>query len=207
MGQLNSLEVNKFTKRGLIYEILDQDKYDSQFEFGWRGALLKLTASSRVAINQPDSVSLLAPSTICSQSSVFACTRREKLSYKLYQCQCGLKDHAKMFRRLKPDERHQLSLKDQIKIGQLIFEFNRYITGSGVNICHRKQMEDYICIRENLKISKIHFCNAFLVADGHGGWECAKFVADNLLPCLEKELMAQNLDELSDVHSTIFQAV
>lgn len=60
-------------------------------------------------------------------------------------------------------------------------------------------MEDFITVKENLRISEKKICNGFMVADGHGGWECAKYVAENILNLLEKELIQLNLDETKNL--------
>ena len=37
-------------------------------------------------------------------------------------------------------------------------------------------MEDFILINDDLGLSKTHICSLFSVIDGHGGWECARFI-------------------------------
>ncbi len=47
-------------------------------------------------------------------------------------------------------------------------------------------MEDFLLIEEELNLSKTHLSSVFCIIDGHGGWECARFVQQNLAKYLRQ---------------------
>ncbi len=42
-------------------------------------------------------------------------------------------------------------------------------------------MEDFILIEDEINLSKTHLSSIMCVIDGHGGWECARFIQTNLV--------------------------
>jgi len=63
-------------------------------------------------------------------------------------------------------------------------------------------MEDFMIINDDLQISKIHLCSLFCVVDGHGGWECAKFIVDNIADTMKNTFALSaftNLDEAENI--------
>ena len=56
----------------------------------------------------------------------------------------------KVYSKITPHKNYKVSLNDQIKIGDLVFQLNRFNTGIGEDIGHQETMEDYLIVEEDV---------------------------------------------------------
>lgn len=82
----------------------------------------------------------------------------------------------RVFSRIEPEKNYQLNLHDQIKIGELIFELNRFNAGAGESLGGRELMEDCYIMEEDVGGSEWKLISLFAVLDGYGGNECMLYV-------------------------------
>lgn len=107
----------------------------------------------------------------------------------------------KVFSKIKPDTFFPLSLHNQLKIGNLMFELNRFNSGSINDIGFRPTMEDGMIMEEDVGGSEWKLISLFAVFDGHGGTECMEFMKANLV---EKVRSWTNLlDEAGDLNEMV----
>ena len=89
-----------------------------------------------------------------------------------------------VYRRLEANEEFVLEPDDAFRIGSLEFQVQRFNAGVVSDIGQREGMEDsYQCIQD-LKLHPKIPVSYFAVFDGHGGYQCAQFLRDNLHLCL-----------------------
>jgi hypothetical protein len=74
-----------------------------------------------------------------------------------------------VFSKIQADKIYPLSLHNQLKIGNLLFELKRFNSGAGEDVGSRPAMEDGIVIEEDIGGSEWKLISLFAVFDGHGG--------------------------------------
>lgn len=92
-------------------------------------------------------------------------------------------------------------LHDNIRIGNLLFELNRFNYGSGESAGTREVMEDAYLIEEDVGGSEWKIISLFAVMDGYGGAECAQFIKQKLLPKIRE--WTPLLDEAGDLNAMV----
>lgn len=75
----------------------------------------------------------------------------------------------RVFSRIISDKNYQLDLHDQLKIGDLVFELDRFNLGAGESIGFRELMEDCFIVEEDVGGSQWKLISLFAVVDGYGG--------------------------------------
>ena len=86
-----------------------------------------------------------------------------------------------------------MSIHQLIRLGSLTFEFLRYNAGFSLHIGHRKSMEDFLLIEDELNLSRTQLSSVLCIIDGHGGWECGKFVQENLVRTIREKFAADKV--------------
>lgn len=76
---------------------------------------------------------------------------------------------ASLFRKLRPNEVHNLVPDDAFRIGSLEFCAQKFNTGIVQEIGQRKSMEDTYCVIQDLRIHPEVPVSYFAAFDGHGG--------------------------------------
>ena len=92
--------------------------------------------------------------------------------------------------------------------------FISYSYNEFTNIPHRKSMEDFHCIKQNLLKNNLNIYSYFGIFDGHSGHEVALFLSKDLHKIISNQLMNINIntsniknDDIESINNTIIQII